>query len=226
MKHIKTLGSYAVKGLILAAFAFCFLLLFMDAPAAEPMALQPPPSVSAAITAAEGKAAAAVMSGKLADAKAWAEVAMQLRAGQYLAPFGDIAGDFAGQIKNIRSFIGAASDVEAMKPVDSWYNNRFSTAAMNAVFIKNDPAALKLALSQEATWSAMRQAFQFSEHEKKIPLAAADYQALYVWVSNGCWGELDSNKAREVASLQEVQAAIAPFRPGLAPAIPKVVGTK
>ena len=89
-----------------------------------------------------------------------------------------------------------------------------------------EPMALKLALSQEAAWSAMRSAVQYSEHEKKIPLAAADYQALYVWVSNGCWGELDSNKAREVASLQEVQAAIAPFRPGLAPAIPKVVGTK
>lgn len=227
MKTIKLAGELAGKFVILAAFAAVFTLLFADAPAAEPTKPSlPAPTVSEAISAAETKAAAAVLKGNLADAKGWTEVAMQLRAGQYLAPFGDIAGEFAGQIKNARAFIGAAADVEDMKPVSDWYHNRFSSSAMQALFIKNDPAAFKLALVKAEVWSALRNTLHSGQkltdakgNEVHITFKPEDYQDLYIWVNDGCTGEIGSPAAHDAAALPAVQQAIAPLRAGLAPAV-------
>jgi hypothetical protein len=188
--------------IILAALA----LLCLNTRAADKV-----PPVAEAIAKAEQKAVESVLQGKLTEARGWTEVAMQLRMGQYAAPFGDITAEFAGQIKNARAFITAAVEVSSLAPVQDWYHGRFKTAAMAALFLQNDPAAFN-------AWIAVRNAGRDTFHTSgkgRPELTPADYQALYVWVDRGCAGDLSTEAAKQVASLPEVQAAIAPYRPAL-----------
>jgi hypothetical protein len=107
-----------------------------------------------AIAGAETLAAKAITDGNLTAAKGWSEVATNLRLGMYIAPFGDLASQFSGQVKNLPAFIKASTEVEAAKPITEWYQNPFSSVAVSEV-LANNPEGFKRGLVQSAIWSAV-----------------------------------------------------------------------
>ena len=153
------------KLLAIALFASVLLALCVatcDAATPPPAA---PPTMAQAVEKAEANAAKAIMAGNLKDAQGWAEVSMQLRVGQYMAPMGDLMGAFKDQAKNLPAFITAAIEVDITTPLTSTYNSPFKTAAVVAV-MKNDPAALKQALVRDRLWTALWFEMDFDKRDK------------------------------------------------------------
>lgn len=132
-----------------------------------------------AINGAETLAAKAIQDGNLPAAKGWSEVATQLRLGAYIAPFGELASQFSGQIKNLSSFVVASSEVSAAAPTTEWYRDPFGSATVAAV-IGNDVAVFKAAVAKSAIWEALRSATQDEDgrlSQAKMDLDSASYKA-------------------------------------------------
>lgn len=150
-------------------------------------------AVQTAIQQAEANAAKAIAKGDLAAAKGWAEVSFQMRAGQYLAPIGELAAQFTGQLGNLKAFVAAGVEVENLKPLKEWYDgsNRYSTEAVQAVMLYNDPAKLRLVLARQAAWTVCREvhyktteALDYKVREASQP-KPADLLALMNWIETG-----------------------------------------
>lgn len=137
----------------------------------------PPPTVSEAITHAEGLAAKAVIAGKLADAKGWAEVSFQLRAGQYIAPFGELAAQFKGHLQKAPEYIMSVMEVEAASQAGSPYHDPYQMS-VGVAFFQNDPAAFKLASARSALWRKLV-FYQDSIKPEQHP-------AIQQWIEAGC----------------------------------------
>lgn len=184
----------------------CLLLLIQSVSAAAPKAPPPTPTVSEAIGLAENHAARAILAGDLKAAQGWSTVAMQLRAGAYLAPFGELASQFTAQLKNLPSFVAAAMVVESTKPTLNWWSNRYQTAAIGAI-IRNDPEAFKLALARQTAWETLRHAY---DHIHGLAIdkgpTPEELQAVEAWIE-GRTLPTDAAETKLVTQLVESKQA-------------------
>lgn len=167
--------------ILIAAFA----ALTMSALCAETTA---PADMQAAIQTAESNAAKAIATGNLKDAQGWAEVSLQLRAGQYIAPLGELTGAFREQVKNIPAFIMTAVEVEAASPVTETLQNPYATGAVLA-FMQNNPAAMRTSMAKEKLWRAL---FNDVDYDQKNKLDIAKLSAARQWIDQGCKAEIST----------------------------------
>lgn len=172
--------SFSLLLVLLASTALCSA----ETPAKAPAKI--PPTVQEAIGRAEANAAKAIFAGELKDAQGWSTVAMELRAGAYLAPFGELASQFTGQIKNLPTFVQAAMAVEAAQPTTNWWSGRYRSQAVAAV-ISNDTDAFKLALARQAAWDALQSGYRGVQEKEKTDgtPTPAQFAAVEAWIEAG-----------------------------------------
>lgn len=151
--------SFSLLLVLLASTALCSA----ETPAKAPAKI--PPTVQEAIGRAE---------------------AMELRAGAYLAPFGELASQFTGQIKNLPTFVQAAMAVEAAQPTTNWWSGRYRSQAVAAV-ISNDTDAFKLALARQAAWDALQSGCRGVQEKEKTDgtPTPAQFAAVEAWIEAG-----------------------------------------
>lgn len=140
-----------------------------------------PVELNTAIEAAEQNAAKAILKGDLPAAQGWANVVVHLRVSQYVAPLGDLFGQFKGHVGNLTSFISAGISVDSATPVTQYYQNPFRTQSL-ITFIQNDPEEFRANLARVAMWDLLWQGLSYDEREKLTPEVLEETRT---WIQNG-----------------------------------------
>lgn len=146
----------------------------------------PPAAGTAELLAlVDNNVAKAAERGDADTALKWATVGLQVRAGRYIGPLGELLAQFEPQLKNLSAFIRAAVEVEAAMPTppleDWWSSTPWQTRQM-AALLANDPQAWQLAGARDRAWTAIRRAVTAEPDRYKAVTPALAFG----WLEGGC----------------------------------------
>lgn len=189
--------------IVIALFVAPYVLLLLpiaDGPA-ETVSFKSPAQV------ADDLAKEAILAHRVDDAMKWSQVALQIRASQYIEPIAELMSTYRDTIPNIPKFFDAASSVEEVTDITSWHHAKFASQAAKAIFRDNSPDGFRLALTKSAIWDLVRESTpENTRFGDKAP-KTEQFMELFAWVDGGCQGNR-TEFVTQVTSVPAVEAKL------------------